>query len=125
VCVYVRRVRILHVPTGIAVKCTQERSQIQNKEIAMRWLRAKLLVVLEEQQAKKVCKRVLGLSGRQLLTLSISGSRLLACTLTRPVASRLPCKAAHREVTPAGSELHRIYDERLGCPLGKWGGPGA
>lgn len=49
-------VRILHVPTGIAVKCTQERSQAQNKAIAMDMLKARLLVVLEEQNAKKVAE---------------------------------------------------------------------
>ena len=47
-------VRIVHLPTGLAVKCTQERSQLQNRVIAMGQLRAKLLVVLEEQQAKEV-----------------------------------------------------------------------
>lgn len=47
-------VRILHKPTGIAVKCTQERSQAQNRSIAMDMLRAKLLVVLEEQRATMV-----------------------------------------------------------------------
>jgi peptide chain release factor 2 len=47
-------VRIVHKPTSLAVKCTQERSQSQNRSIAMDMLRAKLLVVLEEQRASMV-----------------------------------------------------------------------
>ena len=44
-------VRLKHLPTGIQVKCTQERSQQQNRTIAMRRLREKLLVVKREQDA--------------------------------------------------------------------------
>jgi peptide chain release factor 2 len=47
-------VRITHLPTGIAVRCTQERSQLQNKENAMRLLKAKLLIIAQEQRAQKV-----------------------------------------------------------------------
>ncbi|MEO0410054.1 MAG: peptide chain release factor 2 [Cyanobacteria bacterium P01_A01_bin.135] len=47
-------VRITHLPTGIAVRCTQERSQLQNKEKAMALLKAKLLVIAEEQQAQQI-----------------------------------------------------------------------
>ncbi len=49
-------VRIVHIPTGIAVRCTQERSQIQNKEKALAILKAKLLIILEEQRAKEVAE---------------------------------------------------------------------
>lgn len=44
-------VRLVHIPTGLAVKCTEHRTQQQNRSTAMERLTAKLLVVLEEQQA--------------------------------------------------------------------------
>jgi peptide chain release factor 2 len=47
-------VRILHIPTGIAVRCTQERSQLQNKEKALAILKAKLLIIAQEQKAKEI-----------------------------------------------------------------------
>jgi peptide chain release factor 2 len=49
-------VRIVHLPTGIAVRCTQERSQLQNKEKALALLKAKLLVVAQEQRAKEIAE---------------------------------------------------------------------
>lgn len=47
-------VRITHLPTGISVRCTQERSQLQNKEKAMQLLKAKLLIIAQEQHAQKI-----------------------------------------------------------------------
>ncbi|MGB3495651.1 MAG: peptide chain release factor 2 [Elainellaceae cyanobacterium] len=47
-------VRVVHLPTGLAVRCTQERSQLQNKEKAMALLKAKLLVIAQEQRAQEV-----------------------------------------------------------------------
>ena len=47
-------VRIVHLPTGLAVRCTQERSQLQNKEKAMTLLKAKLMIIAQEQRASQI-----------------------------------------------------------------------
>ncbi|KAL4419614.1 hypothetical protein ABPG77_001668 [Micractinium sp. CCAP 211/92] len=49
-------VRIRHIPTGIAVKCQIERSQSLNKARALEMLKAKLLVVAQEQQLQEVAQ---------------------------------------------------------------------
>jgi peptide chain release factor 2 len=49
-------VRIVHIPTGLAVRCTEERSQLQNKEKALALLKARLLVVAKEQRASEIAE---------------------------------------------------------------------
>lgn len=49
-------VRIVHKPTGIVVKCQQERSQLQNKEYAMQILASKLLAIRQEEHEKKLAE---------------------------------------------------------------------
>lgn len=49
-------VSILHKPTGIVVKCQQERSQLQNKENAMQILASKLLAIKQAEHEKKLAE---------------------------------------------------------------------
>lgn len=49
-------VRILHKPSGIVVKCQQQRSQLQNKETAMQMLASKLLAIKQAEHDKKLAE---------------------------------------------------------------------
>jgi len=47
-------VRIKHLPSGLNVKCTQERSQAMNKDLAMKRLKAQLIAIAEEQRVAEI-----------------------------------------------------------------------
>jgi peptide chain release factor 2 len=49
-------VRVVHLPTGLMVRCTEERSQLQNKEKALALLKSRLLVILKEQRAQEIAE---------------------------------------------------------------------
>eukprot|EP00208_Stichococcus_sp_RCC1054_P005575 CAMPEP_0206135688 /NCGR_PEP_ID=MMETSP1473-20131121/952_1 /ASSEMBLY_ACC=CAM_ASM_001109 /TAXON_ID=1461547 /ORGANISM="Stichococcus sp, Strain RCC1054" /LENGTH=459 /DNA_ID=CAMNT_0053527705 /DNA_START=372 /DNA_END=1751 /DNA_ORIENTATION=+ len=49
-------VRIKHIPTGLQVKCTEERSQAANKAEAMNLMKTKLIVIAQEQQTADIAE---------------------------------------------------------------------
>src|SRR5450759_2106738 len=49
-------IRITHIPTGLTATCQNERSQLQNKEMAMKVLKSKIDVFEEEKKLAEMAK---------------------------------------------------------------------
>ena len=47
-------IRITHIPTGIVCACQNERSQVQNRAMAMKMLKSKLIEIKEREHLEKI-----------------------------------------------------------------------
>ena len=103
-------VRIVHKPTGIKVEVQEERSQLQNREKALRYLRARLhQLAMEEAQAKEAAERraQLGTGERaeKIRTYNFPEGRVTDHRLSREHQSH-----QLQELLGGGEELDRILD---------------
>ena len=87
-------IRITHLPTNIVVQCQNERSQLQNKTVAMHMLKSKL-VELEEQQAEPTSSPAS--AARCATSTSAARSAATCCT---PIRWSRTCARATRSATP-------------------------
>ena len=88
-------VRIIHKPSGIVVTCQDERSQVQNRQKALRFLRAKLYEIAKQKQADEINSTRAAAKWDRVIA-----ARRFAPTTIRRAASPITASAAAGTTSP-------------------------